>query len=355
MKARIKGLLIKSSPLYRAALAMAAFGRGFRGLIRGRRGAWDHILSTASMALGSSRIAGRPINVTLEPANVCNLRCPVCETGAGILGRAPGMMKLAEFALIMDKIADHTNTLMLYFMGETFLNRDAYRMISLAKEKGVPFVTTCTNGDLLDPEKLVESGVDEVSFQIGGMTQATHETYRVGGNLERTLDNLRETVRIRNERRPGMKVMCGMILMKHNEVEIGEFHSKMAEWGVDEAVIVDPCVRTVEQGRRMLPSDRSHWFYDPAAFESGLLVPKHKDPAGCPWLYYSLSILVNGDVVPCCRDATGGHVMGNLLLADFEEIWNGDAFRTFRSEVHNGANRPDICRLCSGYGVSRIM
>jgi hypothetical protein len=31
----------------------------------------------------------------------------------------------------------------------------------------------------------------------------------------------------------------------------------------------------------------------------------------CPWIYYSLAIHVNGDVVPCCRDPKGEEVMGN--------------------------------------------
>jgi MoaA/NifB/PqqE/SkfB family radical SAM enzyme len=58
---------------------------------------------------------------------------------------------------------------MFYFMGEPFLNKQAYEMIRYAKETGIPFITTCTNGDPVQPEKLIEYGLDEVNFQIGGM------------------------------------------------------------------------------------------------------------------------------------------------------------------------------------------
>src|SRR5436190_19036184 len=95
---------------------------GLWSLARGRRGSLDHLKSTWSLARRSPIIAGRPMNITIEQTNVCNLDCPVCETGAGILGRESGHMTLEQFKLIIDKVGAHTNTLMFYFMGEPFLN-----------------------------------------------------------------------------------------------------------------------------------------------------------------------------------------------------------------------------------------
>ena len=100
------------------------------------------------------------MNITIEQTNVCNLDCPVCETGAGILGRTKGHMSLEQFRTIIDKVGAHTNTLMFYFMGEPFLNKHAYDMIRYAKQAGIPFIETCTNGDFVDPVKIVASGLD---------------------------------------------------------------------------------------------------------------------------------------------------------------------------------------------------
>jgi MoaA/NifB/PqqE/SkfB family radical SAM enzyme len=189
---------------------------GLWGALRGKRGSVDHLKSTASLASRSPVVAGRPMNITIEPTNACNLGCPVCETGAGILGRETGHMTLAEFQTIIDKVGQHTNTLMFYFMGEPFLNKQAYEMIRYAKDAGIPFIDTCTNGDFVDAERLVSSGLDRVSFQIGGMTQRTHEIYRVGGDLARVFERLKETVRVRNERQAPLQIEAGLILMKHN-------------------------------------------------------------------------------------------------------------------------------------------
>lgn len=294
------------------------------------------------------------MNVTIEPTNVCNLECPVCETGAGILGREAGHMTPEQFRTIVDKLAPHTNTLMFYFMGEPFINKSSYEMIRYAKDSGIPWVETCTNGDPVRPDKLVDCGIDEVSFQIGGMTQETHQIYRINSNLERVLRNLQETLRLKREKRPAMQVNSGFILMKHNEHEVDEFRRRMAEIGVDRAIVIDPCVRTVEQGKAMLPTDKAHWYYDPEAFANGVLRPRVLPDNDCPWIYYSMTIHVNGDVVPCCRDPRGLEVVGNVLRQGVEEIWNGERFRAFRDRLHRDQGAIEICRLCSAYGVSAI-
>lgn len=350
MKQRVVVLASTNRP---AAVAVGA-GLGLLGLMRGRRGSLDHLKSTFALARRSTRIQGRPMNITVEPTSACNLECPVCETGDGTLGRATGHMSLEQFKLVIDKIGPHTNTLMFYFMGEPFLNKHAYDMIRYAKDAGIPFIDTCTNGDFVDPERIVASGLDRVSFQIGGMTQETHEVYRVRGRLDRTLHNMRETLRLRDARRSTLRVESGFILMKHNEHEVTEFRRMMQELRVDRAVVIDPCVRSIEQGHQFLPTDRAHWIYDEQAFAQGVLRPKILPDNVCPWIYYSMAIHVNGNVVPCCRDPRGVEVMGNIFTESLDQIWNGERYRDLRARIARDQGAVEICRLCSAYPVSKI-
>lgn len=325
------------------------------GALRGRRGWQDHMRSTWSMLRRDTVLKGRPMNITVEPTNLCNLYCPICETGAGILGRKEGHMTFEQFKIIFDKLGEHTNTLMFYFMGEPFLNPESYKMIRYAKDIGIPFVTTCTNGDPVNAEKLIECGLDEINFQIGGMTQETHEIYRVNSNLERVLVALKETIRLKRLRKSKIRILCGFIVMKHNEHEIEEFKNKMAELGVDDITIIDACVRDIEQAEKFLPKDRRYWSYDfNALAEEGVLRPKFQPINKCDWINYSLSIHVNGDVVPCCRDPKGEEVMGNLLSQDLDEVWNGDRYVAFRKKLYKDQSQINICRLCSSYPVSKI-
>ena len=354
MIAEIKNYLRKYPRLYRSARALYPIVTFSAAALKGRRGAKNHLLSTLSMAQQSPRVLGRPVNITIEPTNICNLKCPVCETGAGILGRADAHMSFEQFRTIVDKVAPHTNTLMFYFMGEPFLNKQAYEMIAYGKSLGIPFITTCTNGDAVNPRKLVECGLDEVSFQIGGMTQETHQTYRINSNLARVTENLRETIRLKKEVGSNLRVSVGFIMMKHNEHEVAAFRRFVKEIGADDANVIDACVRTMEQGRQYLTKDTTNWYYDVEAFRKGILRPKVLPRNECPWIYYSMAIYVNGDVVPCCRDTTGQYVVGNLLRQGLDEVWNGEPFQNYRKKLHGHQAEISICHLCSGYGVSKL-
>ena len=324
------------------------------GTLRLRRGWQEHMLSTWSMFRKSPVVKGRPMNITVEPTNFCNLLCPICETGAGILGREADHMTLEQFKTIFEKVGPHTNTLMFYFMGEPFLNPESYEMIRHAKDIGIPFVTTCTNGDPVNPEKLIESGLDEVNFQIGGMTQETHQIYRVNSNLDRVLTVLKETIRLKRVKNSKIRILCGFIVMKHNEHEVEVFKKRMKELDIDDISIIDACVRNTEQAAKFLPNDKKYWAYDVDALAEGVLRPKLKPKNKCDWINYSLSIHVNGDVVPCCRDPKGEEIMGNLLTEDLEEIWNGDRYMAFRQKIYKGQDQINICKLCSSYPVSKI-
>lgn len=325
-------------------------------LIAHRPKGWQSLLYNTAMA--KARRVGplmMPVHLTIEPTNACNLRCPVCETGNGTMARKTGLVSFEKYRALIDQVAPHTAVLMFYFMGEPFLNKHAYEMIRYARDKGL-WVETCSNGDYVDAAGIIYSDVNEISFQIGGMTQETHEKYRVRGNLERVQQNLMELLDLRR-RTPNssVRVNVGFVVMRHNEHEVPEFLRWAKEIQVDTANVIDPCVRTVKEGERLLPSDRRYWFYDEEAFRRGVLKPKHLPDNECTWIWNSVVVAWDGSVVPCCRDPNGRHVMGNVFDTPLSDIWNGPEMRAFRQRIITNQGDVDICKLCSGYGVPQLM
>ena len=310
-------------------------------------------LSSLSAVVKAERNLGLPVHLTIEPTNICNLRCPVCETGAGVLNRPKGYMSLDAFKKILSRVGEQVNTLLFYYMGEPFLNRDSYAMIKYATRKGI-YVSACTNGEVLDMDGLAESRLSEISFQIGGITQKTHETYRVGGDLGKTMNNLSEVIVAKSRGQISTKIQVGFIVMRHNEHEVERAKRKLEAMGVDETVIISPCVRTLEQGEQFLPTDDKYWCYDRKAFAGGDLIPRRRPNNRCWWIYYSTVVLWDGSIVPCCRDTCGHHTMGNLLEQNMKEIWNGDRYRSFRYAISVQQRKLPLCRLCSGYGIARL-
>lgn len=320
-------------------------------LLRRPKGYGDFLLSSFAWLLRRRRVWGRPIYLTIEVTNVCNLRCPLCETGTGELQRTKRFMDMGRFRQVVDQIAPFANTVMLYFMGETFLNRQVYEMISYLKRARI-FVTACTNGDMLDPAALVRSGMDEIVFQIGGVTQESHARYRHNSRLDKILEHIAEIVRLRetfNSSTPVVKM--GFIIMRHNETEVPDFFALAKRLRVDHAEVVNTGVRTYEQALEYLPQDQRYWNYSPEALEKGKLLPRVQLRNECPWLYYSAVITVEGDVVPCCRDPHAHYIMGNVFQKPFLNIWNNERYRRFRNTILTRQRDCSLCALCWGFGV----
>ncbi len=321
-------------------------------LARFPKGVSHFFLDSLSFFSRSQSILGMPVNATIELTNLCDQRCPVCETGAGTLKRNKGSMNFNVYKKIIEKVAPFINTALLYYMGEPFLNNDIYQIISYTKTKNI-FTKICTNGQNIDAVKLLDSGLDEIQFQIGGVRQETHSLYRVGSDLETILKNVRSVVMEKKSRiKKGIpvktKIYLGLILMKHNEQELKDFKKLADELGVDGSRIEAPCVRNMQQGDMFLPNNKDYWIYDSKSYRKGILIHKNHRPNFCRWMYYSITVTWEGDIIPCCRDVEGEHRMGNLLTDDLRQIWNGRKFREFRTTILHSRNVLPMCLLCDG-------
>ncbi len=57
-------------------------------------------------------------------------------------------------------------------------------------------------------------------------------------------------------------------------------------------------------------------------------------------------LLPDGTVLLCCMDYNMDHVLGNLQLQEYDELFSGDAARAVRMSLES-EERPSICRRCS--------
>ncbi|MBD3272494.1 MAG: radical SAM protein [Elusimicrobia bacterium] len=319
-------------------------------LIKRPKGYTHFIVNTVCYYLGIARLPGMPLYFSIEPTNACDMACEVCETGSGILKRPKTMMSLQDFKTVLAKTKRFAHTYSLYFMGEPFLNKQLYEMIALAEYENIE-VNVCTNGHYIDAEKIIASGLHEINFQFGGLDEQTHSQYRKHGQFNRELESLRNLRKARDAAHKKLpKIIFGFIVMKHNEHQLETLHEFARNAGADEVNIITPCFRTVEQARHLLPLSESYIYYDRTALDNNQLKPKLHGKRRCPWIFYSVVITANGDVVPCCRDAQGEYVFGNILTEDLRSIWNNKKFIDFRRQILINPSSPALCRLCGGYG-----
>lgn len=281
----------------------------------------------------------------IEPTNLCNLRCPVCETGNGSIARNRAMMRFEDFRIIMEKLPASVEEICLHINGESFLNKDIYSMIAYAAEKNYKTYLD-TNGLLFDPLKVVASGLDEITVCLDGDSPESYVTYRVGGDYHRLLANIEGLVKAKknaDSKKP--RLVLKTIAMKHTDHLIDTLKPISRRFGADSCIITCFTARTSEEALKY-QSDRSRFSkYIPSELKKGCLTTRYVPSVReCQIPYYAVNVTATGDVIPCCRDMEGDYVMGNLINDDFKDIWNRYEFSEFRRSLLS--EPASICSEC---------
>ena len=60
-------------------------------LVRKKR-LFNLLLNRISKLIKLSKPFGYPLTLMVEPTNICNLKCPLCPTGAGLVKRQKGFL-----------------------------------------------------------------------------------------------------------------------------------------------------------------------------------------------------------------------------------------------------------------------
>jgi radical SAM protein with 4Fe4S-binding SPASM domain len=319
-----------------------------------RRKVWNAIRTELSARFKPQRAWGWPTHVMIEPSTVCNLRCALCPITEG-LGRPQGVMDPALFRSILDQVGPYAFMLLLWDWGEPFANPGIFDMIAYARAKGVKVVSS-TNGHLFArrdrAEALVRSGLDSIIFAIDGVTQATYERYRGGGDLDTALEGIRQVVAAR-QRLESVRPLVNFrfIVMDHNEHEIDAVRDLARDLGVDALTFktLNHCLRDAYRDEGEAPNEafspRQAKYRRFRTDGEGRRIRRRDNP--CKHLWNGPSIHWDGHVSPCTFDPQDRHVLGDLTRQRFEEVWQGESYRRVRREFRQGWDTMTLCRECS--------
>jgi len=108
------------------------------------------------------------------------------------------------FKKVIDETAANLATLHLYNYGEPFMNRRAEDMISYMRAANRrTLIATSTNGILLSnrqrASKVVDSGLSEITFTIGGVNQSAYEKYHKRANLAMAMKGMENVCAAKRE------------------------------------------------------------------------------------------------------------------------------------------------------------
>jgi MoaA/NifB/PqqE/SkfB family radical SAM enzyme len=305
-----------------------------------------------------TRLRGKPYYYFVDPCNVCNLRCPLCPTGNGQLDRSKGMLKLADYQVILDRIAPYAVEVSLHNWGEPLLNKEIFEIIKRTSARGI--ATNMSSNLSLEKdnlaERLIESGLEYLIVSLDGVSQEVYERYRVRGEVELVFHNLRSILEAK--RRMGSRtpvVEWQYLVFKHNEHEMEQAQALAERLGVDRFRFRAPGFpladyklaarpRQLEAESTWMPTNPAYWELHPGLLrKSGYL---WDEP--CYYLYRSMTINPGGGIAACCIAYKERQDFGNLVRDDLETIWNNQQYQASRALYgKNPAGRAGtVCDSC---------
>lgn len=292
---------------------------------------------------GDFKLLNAPEIFAIEGTNHCNIKCIMCPRGEpDLMRRKVGHISQNTLESILEKANYFSDICWLHWFGEPLMNPNVYEHIKLAKSK-IPNIGISTNATLLNPQAqrlLIDSGLDTIMIAIDGVDKETYESVRKSQHFtfEKVVTNAEEFLALRAELgllKP--HVILSMIAMDITSGQLEKFRERWELCGANE-VIFKPYTNWGGQNIDVFDN------YQVKKLQNTL---NHKRAHPCKFLWTSIVVSHNGDVVPCCYDYDTTMTMGNINEHSIDEIWNGDKYIQLRQAELEGRNSSVLCDNCS--------
>jgi sulfatase maturation enzyme AslB (radical SAM superfamily) len=318
-----------------------------RSLGRGRL-AESAAISGLEAALAQNAL---PTHIRIETASACNLRCQHCTTGVAYKSTDRRVMSMDTFERVLAQVRTlpTLRTAIMYLGGEPLLNKHHATMCKRVKaETQIATVKFVTNAMLLTDkwcDEIAEANVDGIHVSIDGRSPEENDRIRVGARYETVRDNLKRLAQRLEQKGCSTRIMIGNTVFRHP--------GDLLQPTTPEFIARDFPGFRVTSGYAMV-------WPGMTAEETGLedLQVFHEKPRRfCDHPFYDLAVRANGDVILCCYDISGRHVMGNVMEHDLLALYQSEAYVEIRRAMlrHDAAAVPPVCQRCVNFTGDRFI
>ncbi len=292
-------------------------------------------------------VAGSPAVLSIEPTNICNLKCPQCPTGAGTLERPQGKMGMELYREIINAAAEHVIHIEFFFQGEPFLNNNFIDMLRYAKGKNI-YTVTSTNGHYLtenNVEDLLDSGLDAIIIGLDGTTPEVYNQYRKNGDYDTVIRGIKTLVEMRQKKeKKHPRIYIQFIVMKQNESQVAEARNLKKELNVDKVMIKTAQVYQDMSPEYFLPENKDYSRYKVANGEITLNV---EIPDRCRRVWTHGVFTWDGRLASCCFDKDAKHAFGSWDGKPLRELWLSEQGMKFRERILQDRKSIQMCLNCT--------
>ncbi|MFI5253190.1 MAG: radical SAM/SPASM domain-containing protein [Bacteroidota bacterium] len=281
-----------------------------------------------------------PPYLKIEPTPLCQLRCPGCVQSKPEVKKQlnSGMfLSLEALRKIIDPISDYLFGVSLSLSGEPLLNRNIVNLIEYIHSKNIA-VSFPTNLSIElneeNAEKVIRSGLDCLQVSLDGASKESYVKYRVGGDFDLVVKNVK--LLSNTKKALGLKhpiLVWKYIVFEHNRHEVNMVIELYKTIGFDDYEFIYDNRSSVSKNTR-------------TEFNKNL----YENRKTCFWLWNTMIIRWNGDILPCCSVRDSWNI-GNALTTNITEIWQSIKYESIREgfiKKHYGQKMHPACKSCIG-------
>tara|TARA_B100001996_G_scaffold370071_1_gene344106 strand:+ start:724 stop:1803 length:1080 start_codon:yes stop_codon:yes gene_type:complete len=300
----------------------------------------------------------KPTIFNIETTNYCNMTCVMCPRtifmkrknvwiSDEIFEEALSNInpynedKLTEFWKWLEKTTPYnpkevsengfyfsivSRCLILHGYGEPFLDKFLIKRLKKCNEKKIPTYFSCTPATMTVDKAIaaMENGLSVLKFSLDAMDDESIKKIRGRkADYDDSIKKIMEIIKIKEKRKFKTILVPCMISFKNNEGE-KELHRNFLEFWKPYEVFA------------YVKSQDNRWLFEQ---DKKLKNNSHYAKQYCEYPWTSLTVMADGNVVPCTQISNSEIVLGNINENSLEEIWNSKKYDEFR-KMHVTGNFP---------------
>lgn len=257
-----------------------------------------------------------PLQLNVEITASCNLRCRMCYRSYDLDVRN-GCLSTDDVQMLANQFEALEIPSLWISGGEPLMHPQIETVLRIFGEKKPVDFWMVTNGLLLTEkiaDTIIDSGLTWLSISIDAANADTYRRIR-GGDYDKLCKNIETFLKVRSQRQSVLPFLrVSFIKMQENSGEEEEF---IRTWS-EKADIID--LQTLAD------------YHDLDRFTMEDVI---NASFRCTAPFTLLSVLPNGDIIPCCNGFYGEKSKTNICNTSLYDYWNSTFHKQFAASVKN--------------------
>ena len=288
-----------------------------------------------------------PFVFNIEVTNNCNMRCIMCPR-TSLMTRKIKSIGTNTFEKVLEQITPYSNetlttfshwvedelkvspaeesedhfyyfilagALNLHGYGETMIDPNVVQRVQACTDRGFPSYFSCVPANI-KPDRtleLMKAGLSYLKFALESLDDDRQREIRgKRADFTNAFEKIKKAVKLKKVHQQDT-LLIGTMLEMSNTPEHHNMHMEFQKLMRGEGIY------------SYIKTQDNRWLHEETSVER-----KGAPKEYCEYPWTSLTVMADGNVVPCTQDYDCEMVMGNVNEQSLDEIWNGEKYKEFR-------------------------